>query len=199
MIKFLIVFFISLNSVIAQPNLEQLLYSIKSFKGEFTQIVTDQNGEIIQEVEGRVLFKKPNFFRWSYVSPFQNEVVSDGELLYLYDPDLKQVVVSPLSKLGGVSPAMLLVATNIKTIFITNQVQDKKGINWFRSIPRDKDQAFFKEVYINFDDFKLNIMRIIDNFDNVTDINFKNIIQNNDINDATFLFNFPEGVDVIKN
>jgi outer membrane lipoprotein carrier protein len=42
-------------------------------------------------------------------------------------------------------------------------------------------------------------MRIIDNFDNVTDINFKNIIQNNDINDATFLFNFPEGVDVIKN
>ena len=150
-------------------------------------------------MEGRVLFKKPNFFRWSYVSPFQNEVVSDGELLYLYDPDLKQVVVSPLSKLGGVSPAMLLVATNIKTIFITNQVQDKKGINWFRSIPRDKDQAFFKEVYINFDDFKLNIMRIIDNFDNVTDINFKNIIQNNDINDATFLFNFPEGVDVIKN
>ena len=121
MIKFLIVFFISLNSVIAQPNLEQLLYSIKSFKGEFTQIVTDQNGEIIQEVEGRVLFKKPNFFRWSYVSPFQNEVVSDGELLYLYDPDLKQVVVSPLSKLGGVSPAMLLVATNIKTIFITNK------------------------------------------------------------------------------
>ncbi len=199
MIKFLIVFFIFLNSVIAQPNLEQLLYSIKTFKGEFTQIVTDQNGEIIQEVEGRVLFKKPNFFRWNYVSTFQNEVVSDGELLYLYDPDLKQVVVSPLSKLGGVSPAMLLVATNITILFITNQVQDKNGINWFRSIPRDKDQAFFKEVYINFDDSKLNIMRIIDNFDNVTDINFKNIIQNNDINDATFLFNFPEGVDVIKN
>ena len=42
-------------------------------------------------------------------------------------------------------------------------------------------------------------MKILDNFDHITDITFKNIIQNEAINDAVFLFNFPEGIDVIKN
>ena len=35
----------------------------------------------------------------------------------LYDPDLKQVVISQLKKLGGVSPAMLLVNRDIESLF----------------------------------------------------------------------------------
>ncbi len=37
------------------------------------------------------------------------------------------------------------------------------------------------------------------NFDNETTIQFSKIIQNQDINVGKFLFNYPDGIDVIKN
>ena len=42
-------------------------------------------------------------------------------------------------------------------------------------------------------------MKIIDNFDNETTIQFSKIIQNHDINVGKFLFNYPDDIDVIKN
>ena len=42
-------------------------------------------------------------------------------------------------------------------------------------------------------------MRIIDGFDNTTEINFIKVNQNPIINEAFFLFNTPEDIDVIKN
>ena len=42
-------------------------------------------------------------------------------------------------------------------------------------------------------------MTIIDGFDNKTEIQFININQNIKINDAFFLFNTPDDIDVIKN
>jgi outer membrane lipoprotein-sorting protein len=42
-------------------------------------------------------------------------------------------------------------------------------------------------------------MKITDNFDNETTIQFSKIIQNQDINVGKFLFNYPDGIDVIKN
>jgi len=199
MIKFLFIFFIILNVFADNNNFNSLLKSTKSLNGQFTQEVIDQNGRLIQKVSGEVLFKKPNFFRWSYITPFKSEVVSDGKLLYLYDPDLKQVVISPLDKIGGVSPAMLLVMSDINLAFNTDSVKGSDGMLWYRSVPKDKESAFFKEVYINYNDSKLNAMKIIDNFDNQTNIFFKNILQNVEIDNAMFLFNMPDGIDVIKN
>lgn len=42
-------------------------------------------------------------------------------------------------------------------------------------------------------------MKVLDNFDNLTTINFHKIIQNKGINEGKFLFNFPDDIDVIKN
>ena len=41
-------------------------------------------------------------FDGSIRHPQKIEIISDGEFLYLYDPDLKQVIVSKLDKqIGG--------------------------------------------------------------------------------------------------
>jgi len=42
-------------------------------------------------------------------------------------------------------------------------------------------------------------MRIIDGFDNTTEIEFINVSRNKNINEAIFLFNTPEDIDVIRN
>ena len=171
---------------------------MKSLTGNFKQKVTDQNGAILQEVSGQFFFKKPNLFKWDYLKPLKSQLISDGELLYLYDPDLKQVVISQLKKIGGVSPAMLLVTKDIESLFKITRIRDKE-IDWFKAVPHDPEKANFKEVFINFSQDRLKFMTIIDGFDNKTEIQFIDINQNIKINDAFFLFNTPDGIDVIKN
>ena len=200
MIRFLIILFFCLP-VLANPNseLSNILNEMNSLTGDFKQKVLDQNGATLQEVSGQFFFKKPNLFKWDYLEPSKSQLISDGELLYLYDPDLKQVVISQLKKLGGVSPAMLLVNRDIKSLFEISIIKDKKGNNWFKAVPQEPEKANFKEVFINFFQKELKSMRIIDSFDNTTEIQFIKVSLNTDINEAIFLFNTPEDIDIIKN
>jgi len=198
-IRLLLILLFSINSVAGEVDLEKILKITKSFRGQFSQKVSDQDGNIIQTVKGYVLFKKPNFFKWVYTTPYKNKIISDGEFLYLYDPDLKQVIITRLNRLGNSSPAMLLVSDNVKNFFNTEKFADENNLVWFRSLPKKTSSSSFKEVLIHYDETKLNRMKILDNLDHTTDISFINVIQNEEINDAVFLFNLPEGVDVIKN
>ena len=177
----------------------RLIGKMNSAQGNFSQKVIDKNGTLVQEDSGIFTFKKPNFFRWIYQKPFESQIVSDGELLYLYDPDRKQVVISSLKKLGGVSPAMLLVSGDISNSFELNYLENIESKNWFEAIPKDKSRTTFKSVLINFEAEKINEMRVIDNFDRTTIIVFSSLVVNNKIDDEYFLFNTPENVDVIKN
>ena len=199
MIRLFLLLLFCLN-VSANSNFEltEKLNKMKSLTGDFKQKVTDQNGAILQEVSGQFFFKKPNLFKWDYLKPLKSQLISDGELLYLYDPDLKQVVISQLKKIGGVSPAMLLVTKDIESLFKITRIRDKE-IDWFKAVPHDPEKANFKEVFINFSHDRLKFMTIIDGFDNKTEIQFIDINQNIKINDAFFLFNTPDGIDVIKN
>lgn len=199
MIKFLILFFFSLNVFAQNDNLEKFLSNLNSFEANFAQEVKDFSNQIIDESSGKVIFLKPNFFRWTYQVPSENEIISDGEFLYLYDPDLKQVIESRLDGQLNMSPAMLLVSENIHEFFNTRLLKNSQNIMEFVAQPKNDESAFFKQVIFIFNNNQLNIMKVLDNFDNLTTIKFHKIIQNKDINEAKFLFNYPDDIDVIKN
>lgn len=200
MIKYLLLALIVSSINAKEVNVfPRLIGKMNSAQGNFSQKVIDKNGTLVQEDSGIFSFKKPNFFRWIYQKPFESQIVSDGELLYLYDPDLKQVVISSLKKLGSVSPAMLLVSGDISNSFELNYLENIESKNWFEAIPKDKSRTTFKSVLINFEAEKINEMRVIDNFDRTTIIVFSSLVVNNKIDDEYFLFNTPENVDVIKN
>ena len=200
MIRFFFILLFSLNiSANSDSDLLNILNQMNSLTGNFKQKVADQNGATLQEVSGQFFFKKPNLFKWDYLEPSKSQLISDGELLYLYDPDLKQVVISQLKKFGGVSPAMLLVTNDIESLFEITIIKDKKGVDWFRALPHEPEKANFKEVFINFVQKELKGMRIIDGFDNTTEIEFSKVSRNTEINEAIFLFNTPEDIDVIRN
>ena len=199
MIKFIILFFLSLSVYAENDKLEKILIKLNSFNADFTQIVKDSTDQLIDESVGSVMFMKPNYFRWEYKAPSENEIISDGEFLYLYDPDLKQVIVSKLDKQVGISPAMLLVSDNLHEFFNTKLISNSRNSTKYKATPKDLDRAFFKQVIFKFNFDQLKEMKIIDNFDNETTIQFSKIIQNQDINVGKFLFNYPDGIDVIKN
>jgi len=157
MIKYLFTTLFAFNVVAKDINdFPKLIEKMYSAQGNFSQKVIDQNGNLVQKVSGIFSFKKPNFFRWKYTEPFKSQIISDGELLYLYDPDLKQVVISSLDKLGGVSPAMLLVSGDTHNSFKLNYLKNIESRDWFQAIPKDKSKSTFKSVLINFESEKIN-------------------------------------------
>jgi len=199
MIKFLILLILSLNACAENNKLEKILVKLNSFNADFVQIVKDSTNQLIDESVGKVMFQKPNYFRWEYKSPSKNEIISDGEFIYLYDPDLKQVIVSKLDGQIVVSPAMFLVSDNIHEFFNTKLISNSTNTTQYEATPKDLERAFFKQVIFNFNLDQLKEMKIIDNFDNETTIQFFKIIQNQYINEGKFLFNYPDNIDVIKN
>ena len=166
-------------------------------KADFHQIVTDKQGQKIQEVYGEMQLKRPNKFRWDYHKPFEQQIISDGKQVWLYDTELAQVSVRELSKALGSSPAALLAGDDSldKNFKLVNAYR-KDGLDWVSTNPKDSDTGFNK-ISLAFKNDVLQEMDMIDSFGHQTKILFSNVVHNPVIEPKTFLFQPPKGVDVV--
>jgi len=95
-------------------SLEQFVKSAKSGRAEFTQVVTSppRDGQTVRSKtsSGTFEFARPNRFRFNYKKPFEQIIVADGQTLWLYDADLKQVTTRKQSDALGATPAALIAS-----------------------------------------------------------------------------------------
>lgn len=166
-------------------------------KADFHQIVTDKQGQKIQEVFGTMQLKRPNKFKWDYNKPYEQQIVSDGKQVWLYDTELAQVSVRELSKALGSSPAALLAGDDSleKNFRLVNAFR-KDGLDWVSTNPKDSDTGFNK-ISLGFKNDVIQEMDMIDSFGHQTKIVFSNVVHNPVIEPKTFLFQPPKGVDVV--
>jgi len=168
-----------------------------AIKADFHQIVTDKQGQKIQEVYGEMQLKRPNKFRWDYHKPFEQQIISDGKQVWLYDTELAQVSVRELSKALGSSPAALLAGDDSleKNFRLVNAFR-KDSLDWVSTNPKDSDTGFNK-ISLAFKNDVLQEMDMVDSFGHQTKIVFSNVVHNPVIELKTFLFKPPKGVDVV--
>lgn len=169
----------------------------KSVRANFHQIVTDKQGRKVQEVDGQMQLLRPNKFRWDYHKPYEQQIISDGIQVWLYDVELAQVTVRELSKSIGSSPAALLAggAEIDKTFKLTN-AGTKDKLEWVSAIPRDKESGFEK-ILMGFQDNKIQELSLEDSFGHTTKITFSQVEVNPTLEGKNFLFKAPKGVDVV--
>jgi outer membrane lipoprotein carrier protein len=159
--------------------------------------VYDNKSQLIEEANGKVVFKKPHFFKWIYQAPHQNQIIGDGETVYIYDPDLSQVIMSKFSQSKSNNPANIFFLNNIEESFKVTEILNEDE-TWYRCESKSKD-IDYQSIEISFNEDKIHGMRVIDGLQNKIIINFVNISQNPNIDEASFLFNVPDNVEVIKN
>ncbi len=168
-----------------------------AIRANFYQVVTDRQGRKVQEVYGQMQLKRPNKFRWDYNKPFEQQIVSDGKQVWLYDTELAQVTVSALSKTLGSSPAALLAGeSGLEKNFKLVNAYRKDNLEWVSTNPKDKESGFNK-ISLGFKGDKLQEMDLVDSFGHQTKIVFSNLEPNPHIEEKTFLFKPPKGVDVV--
>lgn len=169
----------------------------QSVRANFHQVVTDKQGRKVQEVDGEMQLKRPDKFRWDYSKPYEQQIISDGNQVWLYDVDLAQVTVSALNKSIGASPAALLAGGKAieESFKLTNAVR-KDNLDWVSANPKDKESGF-ENILMGFKDNKLQALSLIDSFGHTTKIVFSQVEVNPVLEEKTFLFKPPKGVDVV--
>lgn len=169
----------------------------QSVRANFHQVVTDRQGRKVQEVDGEMQLKRPNKFRWDYKKPYEQQIISDGNQVWLYDTELAQVTVRELSKSIGSSPAALLAGGEAidKSFKLVNAFR-RDDLDWVSANPKDKESGFEK-ILMGFKDNKLQEMSLVDSFGHTTKIVFSQVQVNPVLEEKAFLFKPPKGVDVV--
>lgn len=181
----------------AMQSLERFFNEVERYTARFEQVVLDELGEPIQESQGRLWIERPDKFRWNYETPYEQQIVSDGERLWVYDKDLQQVTVRRLE--GGLldTPAVLLAGQGrLEDQFMIEDLGTEEGLAWVRLVPRNKDSGF-ESVRIGFENGRLRRLAIRDSLGQTTRYLLRNAVENPSIPESRFEFTPPPGVDIV--
>lgn len=181
----------------ASEKLTIFLQSVVTFKAQFEQVVLGPQGEVIETAQGQFILERPGKFRWDYLNPYPQEIVADGVRIWFYDVDLEQVTVQPQQEALTDTPATLLSGEMLpdEKYQVTDLTSDD-GYAWVELIPKDADSNF-QSVRFAFDDQGLRQMIMRDSFDQYTRLIFSDVSENIELDEKTFVFVPPEGVDVV--
>lgn len=180
----------------AADRLEAALQGLGSFRAEFRQTVTDAQGRQTESAAGSVTLAKPGRFRWDYREPEQ-QIVSDGTTVWLYDADLAQVTVRPAAETLAGTPALLLSGqADLRAQFEIADGGDAGGLAWCRLTPREED-GDFRELSVGLSGGELRVMTLVDRLGQVTRLEFDAIERNPRLDAGLFRFTPPPGVDVV--
>lgn len=85
------------------------LEQINAMEADFNQQVTDGQGELVQQLQGRLALARPHFLYWQTDAPDETVMVADGTSLWYYNPFVEQVTVTDQTASMDQSPLLLLL------------------------------------------------------------------------------------------
>ncbi|MEI7613591.1 MAG: outer membrane lipoprotein chaperone LolA [Betaproteobacteria bacterium] len=185
----------------AVDKLHRFLELTKTVRAEFSQMVVAKNGNRPQQSVGVMILSRPGKFRWQIAKPYNQLLVGDGEKVWMYDPDLRQVTVRKMSTAIGGTPAALLVGESggksaLEKSFNLKEAGESEGLEWLEATPKSPDSGFEK-MRIGFAGNDLKAMELFDNFGQTTTLYFTHLERNPVIAPSLLRFTPPAGADVI--
>ncbi|WP_085614907.1 MULTISPECIES: outer membrane lipoprotein chaperone LolA [unclassified Pseudomonas] len=178
--------------------LTQLLEKSQTIEANFSQLTLDAGGTSLQETSGKMTVKRPGLFYWHTDAPQEQVVVSDGENVTLWDPDLEQATIKKLDQRLNQTPALLL-SGDVSKISQSFDISSKEQgeVMDFTLKPKTKD-TLFDSLRVSFRKGLINDMQLIDSVGQRTNILFNGVKANQAVPDSKFKFDIPKGADVIK-
>jgi outer membrane lipoprotein carrier protein len=188
------------TSAAADPveKLTQALANVPDFSAAFSQLTSDSKGRRLQAAQGQLWISKPYSFRWHTEPPMEQVLVADGELLWLYDPDLEQVTIQKMEPALTSLPVLILTGnvTRLSQEFAIDHYEDEDGDHF--SFRPKADVESFKLVLIHVNSDQIKRIDITDTLNQKTAIELTNFQTEESYPDGMFQFQIPDGTDVIR-
>ncbi|MCK5344465.1 MAG: outer membrane lipoprotein carrier protein LolA [Candidatus Heimdallarchaeota archaeon] len=177
---------------------------------DFNQTTSIKSSQRVRKGSGSMVFLKPGRMRWDYITPDHQVLASDGESISMYFEKSNQMIISDARDYlqSDVTYSFFAGTGDIlKDFDITEPDFENMTDNshLLKMIPKSMHpQVSFIHAWIDDETFLLEHLRIVDHFDTVTDLFFKDIqIDSNsyggrEITKNLFSFTPPANTEIIK-
>jgi outer membrane lipoprotein carrier protein len=126
--------------------------------------------------------------------------VTDGTLIWRYEPDLEQVTIQQLDDELNPTPLMLLNGNeqSIAEAYEVSATTMDSTRTRFILLPREAGNLFIR-LSLTFDGSDLEEMQFEDSVGQQTSLSFRQVVRNQPIDSSKFHFTPPAGVEIIDN
>lgn len=176
--------------------LSSYLSDFHTMTASFHQTVTFENGQQGESSSGEMKLQRPQSFYWRVRSPSDQTVIADGDYIWIYDPDLEQVIRRK-QETHQTMPALLLsgqLDALRDEIQVTSQLHGSQATFVIKF--EHKDQSF-NQVVMKFIDRQIVSMTIHDALGQINVFSFRQVVKDRPIASSWFEFKPPKGVDVM--
>ncbi len=179
-----------------------------SLKAQFNQESRIAALDDSEQASGTVYFKKPGKMRWVYELPEPQVFLVRDETVYLFQPELSQLVVETLKDvlLAEMPVAFLMGIGELENEFRIERACDSGGRLLLSLVPKHQTSETDNEAPGDLRSFELLVnreshlpagARVVDVGGNVTAILLSDVHSNDPaVTEADFAVSFPAGVDI---
>jgi len=191
-----------LGSLITTPSfaddsqaLQDKLATLKSFKAQFSQNVTDSQGQSVMQGEGTIALKQPMMIRWQQTNPDDTLFVSNGDKTYYFDSFAEQVTIMDTHSLIDSTPFVLLTS---KDPAQWEKYSVQATDSGFSVTPNKGVESQVEQLDITFAGNEQGLAKLVvtDNSGQLSSFSFNNTQVNTALDTSTFEFTPPEGVEI---
>ncbi|MDO8909014.1 MAG: outer membrane lipoprotein chaperone LolA [Pseudohongiella sp.] len=173
--------------------LNQQLDNLQTFRADVRQLIVENTGGVLEESEILFMLKRPHGFYWETLQPFPELIVTDGETLWNYQPDLLQLSIENWDASRSELAAQLL-SGNTEAIAdeYTVSAIPVNGTDWeFLLYPNDP-ASLYEQVSLYFEQGELVSILLINTNGQRTFWEFNNREINIELDASLFVFETPD-------
>ncbi|WP_094751918.1 outer membrane lipoprotein chaperone LolA [Psychromonas sp. CD1] len=186
-----------LNVAQAQENDSQILQDklakLKVINANFSQVVRNAQGDILNKSIGTLTVSRPGKFIWHVTSPDEQMIVSNGTTMWIYDPFIEQVTLLNFNDTITDTPFVLLTG-NAKKQWKHYKVSQKN--NQFTLISTRELDSKGRFIFEFSDQGDMSKFIIIDEQGQRSEFTLTSFALRAPLNDKMFEFIIPDNVEV---
>lgn len=188
----------------SEAMLKRFFVEVTSLQADFNQQIVDESGITLETKSGIFSLLRPGQFRWNYTNedpeyPVGQQIISDGELITFYEPDLETANQRSLLNALEQVPTLLLVQSgeSLEQHFTVTDFGLTDGLTWVALKPKNEN-AGYQGLMVGFAKEQLSSIVLTDGLGNETRLLLSNIVTNSELDASLFEFTPGDGVDVIR-
>ncbi len=184
--------------------LENRYGTMKDISASFKQETFLNVANRIEKAEGKVYIKKGGKMFWDYLQPTPQKIILNGENLWIYLPDEKQVVKNRFTPFSSHIIADLFygkvnIMKRFNASFLNKEKEDTSSNIILELLPKEYNPTI-KRLLLEIDPVGFLITKTVleDELGTKTTLRFSEIKVDEGIEDSCFTFTPPPGVEIFS-
>ena len=208
-IPLILIFAVMANAKIKQSSLlkevEEHYRAAHTIKMTVNKIIKLKLLQKEKQSDGVISIKRGGKLRWETQSPEHSMVLADGKFIWLVDYPAEQdekvhiiKATNPRKSQPHAIVAFLLGQGRISDDFaVISETPEEAGVSKLDLQPRENiDQVQWLTLFINKDDRSITKLNFEDSIGNITELSFKDIQFDKELDKKTFSFKPPKGAEL---